>query len=92
MCTASRTRPLATLCPQTIQGEKELERVKFMPESSLAVDCINSFVLVLGTFPETFEFTNLNVALKSQSLQYHSNISLASKEKGRMGKLVTTSL
>lgn len=92
VCTASRTVPSATLCPRTIQGKKELEWAKSMPENSLAVDYINSFVLVLGKLPDTFEFTNLNVALKSQCSQYHSNISLVSKERGHMGKLITTSL
>lgn len=92
MCTASGTGPLAMLRPRTIQGEKELEWAKFMPENSLAVDCINSFVLFLGMLPDMFEFTNLNVVLKSQCLQYHSNISLVSKGRGHMGEIITTSL
>lgn len=83
---------LAMLRSQSIQGKKELERAKFMPENSLAVDYINSFVLVLGMFPDTFEFTNLNVALKSQCLHYHSNISLVSKGRGHVDKIITTSL
>lgn len=83
---------LAMLWSQSIQGKKELERAKFMPESSLAVDCTNSFVLVLGMLPDTFELTNLNIASKSQCLQYHPNISLVSKGRGHMDKFRTTSL
>lgn len=53
MCTAYGTCPLAMLCPRAMQGEKEMEWAKLMPESSLAVYCINSIVPVLGTLPDT---------------------------------------
>lgn len=33
---------------------------------------------------------HVNAALKSQCLQCHSNISLVSKERGHMGKIITT--